>query len=83
MKKELLPLSAEERLRRIKKSIRGKDNYSTYAEHRLMKEYGIGHEDLLDFEYEKYLEFSRILTEEAKEEKKKQEKQQKDMDRRM
>jgi len=48
-----------------------------------MKEYGIGHENLLDFEYEKYLEFSRILTEEAKEEKKNQEKQQKEMDRRM
>lgn len=47
----------------------------------MMKEYSIGYQDLMDFPFEKYLEFSRILTEENKEEKKRKEKQQKDMNR--
>jgi hypothetical protein len=46
----------------------------------MMKEYSIGHGDLMDFPFEKYLEFSRIITEEKKEEKKEQERQEKEMD---
>lgn len=48
-----------------------------------MKEYSIGYQELMDFPFEKYLEFSRILTEEKKEEKKRREKQEKQMDRGM
>jgi len=76
----LLPLSAEERVKKIKKAIRGKDNYSPYAEHRMMMEYSISYNELLDFPYIKYLEFSKILTQEKKHEKKQQERQQKEME---
>jgi len=76
----LLPLCAEERVKKIKKAIRGKDSYSPYAEHRIMVEYSISYNDLLDFPYEKYLEFSKIINLEAKEEKKRTDKQERQME---
>jgi len=45
-----------------------------------MKEYSIGYQELLDFPFEKYLEFSQILSIEAREEKKKTEQKQKEME---
>lgn len=45
----------------------------------MMKEYSIGYNELLDFPYEKYLEFAKILSLEAKEEKKQKERQEKEM----
>lgn len=45
-----------------------------------MENYSIGYQELLDFPFEKYLEFSQIITEEKKEEKKKQEQQERKMD---
>lgn len=73
-------MTAEERIRKIKKSIRGKDTYSTFSEHKIMENYSIGYQELLDFPFEKYLEFSQIITEETKEEKKRKEKQERKMD---
>jgi len=77
----LLPLDAKERIKKIKKAIRGDDSYQGYSEHKIMQEYSIGYEQLMQFPYEKYLEFSKIISLEAKEEKKEQEKQQKKMER--
>lgn len=37
-----------------------------------MKEYSLGYNELMEFPYEKYLEFAKILSLESKEEKKKQ-----------
>jgi len=39
-----------------------------------MKKYSIGYEELMSFPYEKYLEFSKIISLEAKEKKKEQDK---------
>lgn len=74
MQKELLPLNAVERVKRIKKAIRGKETYQGYSEHKIMETYSIGYNELMSFPYEKYLEFSKIVSLEAKEEKKEQEK---------
>lgn len=46
----------------------------------MMMEYSISYNELLDFPYMKYLEFSKILTQEKKHEKKQQERQQKEME---
>lgn len=69
-----------ERVKRIKRAIRGKESYQSFTEHTLMKEYSISYNQLMEFPYEKYLEFSKILALEAKEEKKEKEKQKKQMD---
>lgn len=45
-----------------------------------MKEYSIGYNELMEFPYERYLEFSKIIALEAKEEKKEKEKQKNEMD---
>lgn len=37
-----------------------------------MKEYSIGYHELMSFPFEKYLEYAKIISLEAKEEKKKQ-----------
>ncbi len=36
----------------------------------MMENYSIGYNELMDFPFEKYMEFSKIMTLEAKEEKK-------------
>lgn len=46
-----------------------------------MKEYSIGYNELMEFPYEKYLEFSKIISLEAKEKKKEQESQKRKMER--
>lgn len=46
----------------------------------MMEKYSIGYSELMDFPFDKYLEFSQILTEEAKEKKKKQARQEDKID---
>jgi len=72
-------LNGEERVRRIKKAIRGDEGYDHYTEHKLMSEFSIGYNELMDFPFERYLEHSKILSLEKKEEKKESEKQQNNM----
>jgi len=40
----------------------------------MMKEYSVSYQQLMDFPYERYLEFAKIISLEAKEEKKRNEK---------
>jgi len=75
-------LTAEERIRRIKKAIRGKKSYNSYTEHTMMKVYSVSYQQLMDFPYERYLEFAKIISLEAKEEKKKNEEMKREADRR-
>jgi hypothetical protein len=81
LKKELLPLDAEERLKKIKRAVRGDDSYIHYTEHMLMETYSIGYNELMAFPYDKYLEFSKIISQENKEEKKRAERQEREMQR--
>lgn len=62
----------------MKKAIRGKSGYASYAEHKMMENYSIGYNELMDFPFEKYMEFSKIMTLEAKEEKKETKRKQKE-----
>ena len=71
---------AKDRIKKIKRAIRGEDAYQHYTEHNIMKEYSIGYNELMSFPYEKYLEFSKIISLEAKHEKKQQEQAEKKMD---
>lgn len=48
----------------------------------MMKEYSISYQQLMDFPYERYLEFAKIISLEAKEEKKKNEEMRREADRR-
>jgi len=73
----LLPLNAVDRVKKIKKAIRGKKSYQGYSEHKIMETYSIGYNELMKFPYEKYLELSKIISLENKEEKKKAEREQK------
>lgn len=66
-----------DRVKRIKKAINGKEHYEPYLQHKLMETYSIGHNELMEFPYKKYLEYSKIISLEKKEEKKKQERQSK------
>jgi hypothetical protein len=43
-----------------------------------MKQYSIGYNELMSFPYEKYLEFSKIITLEEKEKEKERQKMEKD-----
>jgi len=71
---EILPLNAEERIREIKKAIRANKSYQPYTEHKVMENYGIGYRELMEFPYERYLEFSKMISLEAKEEQRETEK---------
>jgi len=76
-----LPLDAKERVKQIKKAIRGDTAYQPYTEHKLMENYSIGYDELMDFPYERYLECSKMISLEAKEEKKRQERKENEIDR--
>lgn len=80
MKEELLPLDAEERIRRMKKAIRGQDAYQPYTEYKMMEKFGIGHDELMDFPYEKFLEYAKLSSLEAKYEQKKSQEMQSQAD---
>lgn len=67
----MLPLSAKDRIKKIKKSIRGDDSFISYTEHQIMKEYSVGYNELLRFPFKKYLDFMKIISLEKKEEAKK------------
>lgn len=73
------PLSAQDRVKKIKKTIRGDEQYDRYFEHKLMENYSIGYNELMDFPYEIYLEMSRIMSIEEKEKKKERDKKEKEM----
>jgi uncharacterized short protein YbdD (DUF466 family) len=70
-------LPAEKRIKKIKQAIRGDESYDKYVEHKLMEEFSIGYNELMEFPYERYLEHSKILNLEKKEEKRRQERQEK------
>jgi hypothetical protein len=66
-------------VKKIKKAVRGDDSYERYTEHKLMEKFSIGYNELMDFPFERYLEHSKIITLENKEEKKQQERQESKM----
>lgn len=48
-----------------------------------MEHYSIGYSDLMEFPFEKYIEFSQIISEESKEEKKQEKRKKDEMERSM
>lgn len=48
-----------------------------------METYSIGYNELMDFPFEKYLEFSQIIVQENKEEKRKTQQKKEEMDKRV
>jgi hypothetical protein len=70
-------------VRKIKKAIRGDDSYEAYNDHKLMEKFSIGYNELMDFPFEQYLEHSKIISLENKEEKKQQERQESKMNSKM
>lgn len=59
----------------MKKAIRGDESYDKYVEHKLMANFSIGYNELMEFPYERYLEHSKIIALENKEEKRQQKRQ--------
>lgn len=49
-------------------------------DHKIMETYSIGYNELLDFPFEKYMEFTKIINLEEKEEQKERQKQQDKME---